>query len=132
MKIEFLGEKHKTLLFIDIEYDREHLKQIGCLLFNKQRHSLYELVGSFNFYIKDKNKVDPFFTYITGISADFLNQYGCPIQEVKENFKAFLENRKDILVIGHGVHDDLNILFKNGIDITKYDQYCTLTNAKQL
>ena len=124
MKIEIKNESHKHILFLDCEYDRENLKQIAGILF-KKKGELYELLGSNNIYIKDNEKLDRFFVDFTAITPQFLNTYGVKLSEAKEEFRRFIQDKEDLLIVSHNLKVDSNILFKNGFDLSPYDHYCT-------
>lgn len=131
MKIYINNETHKNLLFLDIENDKENLKQLSGILFAR-KDNLYELQGSLNLYIKDNYCLDDFFVNFTGITDHFLDEHGIYLSEAKKLFNEFLANTDDLLVVSHNLKNDNLILFKNGFDISKYDNYCTWMKSKEL
>lgn len=131
MRVVFENEKHSHLLFIDSEWDGEQLIQFSGLLFNNLGNSIYELGGSFNLYIKNET-VSKFFSAFTGITNQFLKEYGISYEDVKHFWKDFTYNLDNLMIIGHEIAADKKILWKNGINIDNFDFYCTYHSAKRL
>lgn len=124
------NENHKHLIFLDCEYDYENMRQLSAIRFDKSEHG-YELIGSINRFIKDKENPSYFFTRFTAISPQFLEEQGNSLAEVKEEFYSFAEKGKDTLLILHNLKCDKNVLFKNGINVDEFDTFCTFQNAKE-
>lgn len=131
MKIYIPNEEHLYILFLDIENDKDKLKQLGGILF-KKINNLYELQGSINLYIKDKKEPSKFFTKFTGITNSFLQENGMYEFEAANVFKEFLEPTINLLIVGHGLKTDKDLLKQNHFDIEQYEHYCTWEHSKKL
>ena len=136
MRIQFKNVPQNKIVFFDIEYDRTNLVQLACLIFTQtEEQDIYELNTSFNMYIKGVQPVTHFFSGYTGITNDFLDEYGLNIEDAKDVLDSTLSNLLDeeTLVVSHGVANDIYILNENDIRIyNKCKPYCTYTKAKQL
>lgn len=131
MKIEIQNEQHQHILFLDCEYEKNKIRQIAAILFKKSGQ-LYELVGSLNVYIYERNEqIQSFFADFTAISQEFLRNNGVKLNDAKTQIQYFLKDRDNILIVGHNINEDITILKKNGIDLSRWDSYCTWANSKQ-
>lgn len=130
MEIIFKGEKHKTLMFIDTEFEGERIIQFSGLVFIYKQPNIYELNSSFNLYLNDHIELSKFTTDFTGISNDFIEKYGIDDKYLNRFWKEITSNYEDIMIIGHDMHNDLHVLFKNGVNIDQYDYYDTYQKAK--
>ena len=131
MKIEIQNEQHKHILFIDCEYEQNKVRQIACILF-KRNNFLYELLGSLNIYIyEDKSFIQSFFSDFTAITQDFLQKNGVKLADAKTQLQFFLKDKDDLLIVGHNIKEDIFILKNNGVDLEKYEHYCTWTVSKK-
>lgn len=131
MQVVFKNEEHNHLLFIDSEWDGEILIQFSGVLFEKREKSLYELVSSFNLYVKEPI-ISHFFTDFTGITPYFLNKFGLEYENLKLFWKEFITNYPDLFIIGHNINSDKKVLWKNGIDISGFETFCTYQNYKKI
>ena len=126
------NENHDNLLFLDCEFDKEELIQLAIFHFKKEKDNLYKLQSDINVYIKRK-EVSYYCRTITNITSNFLENYGIDIENAKEIFNDYFKNIKgSILIIGHGIKQDINIIQKFGIILPEYDSFCTYTSAKVL
>lgn len=144
MVIKCYNERHPYLLFMDIEFDNNHLIQFAGLLFKLiDDDGTYQLNGSFNQYVCARVGF-PFMDY-TGISNNFLEENGVPLNSLKVLLMDdFLGNvpKKDLMIISHGLRNDRLVLTRNGINLSQYadengitrpiDGYCTFNNAKRI
>ena len=130
MEIYIPNEKHEHLIFLDCEYDYENMRQLSAIKFKKSAHG-YELLGSINRFIKDREKISSFFTDFTAISPQFLNQQGVALEDVKHDFYDFAPFGSATLIISHNLGTDNHILFKNGINLDLFDTFCTFQHARK-
>lgn len=132
MIIKCYNENHPYLLFIDIEFNNLDLVQYTGLLFKRIDDEIYQLMRSCNLYIT--NQVCYAFAEYTSITNNFLKENGIPLEsaiDIIEN--DFLEgiDKKELLLISHGLKNDLIVLEKAGLDIN-IPGYCTFTNARRI
>lgn len=147
MVIKIFNEKHKHLLFIDIEFDSSRLIQFAALLFTKieaeENGNIYQLEKSYNAYVVEKVGY-PFMEY-TNITNTWLTNNGVPIEDIKKFIYGDLladVDYNELLVISHGLKNDRIILNRNGINLSNYvskdgrtlpiDGYCTYNNSKRI
>ena len=140
MIIKCYNEKHKYLLFIDLEFNNRELIQFSGLLFTQiDDDGTYQLMRSVNQYVC--SKVCYSFTEYTNITNTFLSQNGIPLQELV-NFigDEFLKdiNLSELLLISHGLKNDRMVMNDCGINL-KFDDnkkpidgYCTFTNGRRI
>lgn len=143
MIIKAYNDKHKYLLFIDIEFDMHKLVQFAGLLFKKiDADGTYQLMRSYNSYVTTKICY-PFKEY-TQITNDWLTQNGVSIEDIRTFIKEDLlegVDLHDLEIISHGLKNDRLILMNNGINLSNYmdgevlkpiDGYCTCNNARRI
>ena len=143
MVIRCLNEKHKYLLFIDIEFDSGKLIQFAGLLFKEIDKETYQLMRSYNSYVSEK-VCYPFAEY-TKITNNFLEENGVPLEDVIDhilNDFLFEVPLSELQVISHGLRNDRIILNDNGVNLSTYvdakgrnkpiDGYCTFKNGRRI
>lgn len=131
MKIIFEQEEHDTLFFIDAEYEFERVIQFSGIIFTKIKTGVYDLMGSFNLYINDNGGLSNFTQAFTGISPNFIASYGIPYPDLNHFWRDLISNYRDILIVAHNMKGDCNVLFKNGVNLDKFDHYDTYNMAKK-
>lgn len=146
MIIHCYNEKHKNLLFIDIEFDHRNLLQFAGLLFQLIDDSgNYQLCRSINQYRNPDEKVCyPFIEY-TGLTGNFLAENGIPLESLKGViFEELLEDipLDSLEIISHGLKNDRAVLLDNNINLSTYtdscgnnhpiDGYCTFKNSQRI
>ena len=138
MLIKCYGEKHKYLLFIDVEFNGQELVQFTGLLWIRVDDGVYQLMRSCNQYVATK-VCYPFMEY-TNITNNFLAENGIPLENVRsiilEDFLGDID-LNDLQLISHGLRNDRLILARNGINLQMangdpIDGYCTFNNARRL
>lgn len=143
MIIKAYNDKHKYLLFIDIEFDMKKLVQFAGLLFKRiDEDGTYQLMRSYNAYVNTKICY-PFKEY-TRITNNWLEDNGVPLEDIKIFIMEDLLNDvdpHDLEIISHGLKNDRLILQENGINLSNYleggvrkpiDGYCTCNNARRI
>lgn len=132
MIIKCYNEDHPYLLFVDIEFNNMDLVQYSGLLFRKIDLETYQLMRSCNIYIT--RQVCYAFADYTSITNNFLKENGVPLESARDlienEFLADIDH-KDLMIISHGLKNDLIVLQKAGF-ATDYDGYCTFTNARRI
>lgn len=146
MIIKCYNENHPYLLFIDLEFfnnkikdeTNNHLVQFAGLLFKWIDTDTYQLMRSCNEYVTEK-VCYPFAEY-TSITTNFLTENGVPLKDlilsVEEDFLKDI-NKEEILVISHGLKNDRLVLIENGLNLNftnnkPIDGYCTFENARRI
>jgi hypothetical protein len=146
MIIHCYNEKHKNLLFIDIEFDHRNLLQFAGLLFQAiDNQGNYQLYRSINQYRNPDEKVCYPFVEYTGLTGNFLAENGIPLESLKSLiFDDFLEGipLEDLEIISHGLKNDRAVLCENGINLSNFqningitipiDGYCTFKNSQRI
>lgn len=146
MIIHCYNEKHKNLLFIDIEFDHRNLLQFAGLLFQAiDNQGNYQLYRSINQYRNPDEKVCYPFVEYTGLTGNFLAENGIPLESLKSLiFEDFLEgiSLEDLEIISHGLKNDRAVLCENGINLSNFqntdgmiipiDGYCTFKNSQRI
>lgn len=141
MIIKAYEEKHKYLLFIDLEFSGRHLVQFAGLLFRRieDDDNIYQLARSYNVYITQK-VCYPFVEY-TSITNNFLNENGVPLADaiayIQEEFLGDDVDKDDLMIITHGLKNDRLILKENGLQLVKsngslVDGFCTYNAARRI
>lgn len=140
MIIKCFNEKHKYLLFIDLEFNNKELIEFSGLLFKKIEDETYQLMSSCTQYVSTRICYN--FTEYTNITNSFLAQNGIPIEHlVKLINEDFLDgiDLSDLLIISHGLKNDRAVLEEAGFELKidpatgkPIDGYCTFTNAKRI
>lgn len=124
-------ETHPYILVLDIEFDKQVLVEFSGLLFQRIGDGIYQLAKTCTQYIN--YKVSYPFTKYTNLKRSFLEENGTRIEDVQlvisDDFIGDIP-LKDILIVSHGLNNDLKILKQNGIDFSECDKYCTFQNAK--
>lgn len=136
MKLYIPNTKEQHIILFDIEYDNSSLVQLAFLILTRTTEpNIYVLSKSVNLYVKQGQSLNTFFTRYTHITNDFLCDNGIDLS-VARTF--VMDNLLDIdvnncMVVSHGIKNDLDILFHNGIDFKKIKtHYCTYNMARKL
>ena len=136
MKLYIPNTKEQYIILFDIEYDNSSLVQLAFLILTRTTEpNIYVLSKSVNLYVKQGQSLNTFFTRYTHITNDFLCDNGIDLS-VARTF--VMDNLLDIdvnncMVVSHGIKNDLDILFHNGIDFKKIKtHYCTYNMARKL
>lgn len=135
MQLYIPNVTEQQLVFFDIEYDQTSLVQLAVLIFDKIDTHIFKLKTSANIYFKQRQPLNPFFVRYTGITDEFLQDFGVDelaAKELQDELLAAITSQPSLLV-SHGIKNDLLILDKNGFawkDAAKH--YCTYTSAKRL
>ena len=135
VKIHLNNIKQKNIIFFDIEYDRSSLVQMASLILRQEQPNIFVIEKSFNVYVKPNRPLSKFFVKYTNITNDFLceNGVGLPVARSLVDQIVFNVDKQDTLIVSHGVRGDLDILERNGFDISNFlCQYCTYSRAKEL
>lgn len=130
-----LNPQIKNIILFDIEYDMDNLVQIAILTLKRTNYNTFKLNRSINQYVKQPQPLNTFFTRYTGITDQFLNDNGVPLSIVQELIQELLSETgvDDTVVISHGLKNDLLVLNKNQVPLTKCKyHYCTYNKAKSL
>lgn len=123
---------HDNLLFLDSEFDCGKLVQLAIFHFVKVENCIYKLNSDFNIYIKH-NKIGKYCYEITGITPSFLNTYGVEPKQSRELIQLFFNELKgSIMIIGHGIKQDIKVIKEFGIELPDYQSYCTYNAAKRI
>lgn len=140
MLIMFKSIKEDNVLIFDAEYNEGDLIQFAGLLFRKIEKDIFQICKSLNIYVKleQSKHINRFIEDFTGITDDILNNYGVDLSEAKEIINEFLSCNGNILFVSHGLYNDRQILYDNGIDFyflnetTPINGLCTYNAAKKL
>lgn len=136
MKIQLKNlQKYNKLIFFDIEYDQISIVQLAMLVFDKVEPYIYELTASINIYVRQLQKLNPFFVKYTNITDKFLAENGVSLEEAQGCVNSFLAEVElnSTLVISHGVKNDLDMLLANGFNLKVIpNHYCTYNSAKRI
>lgn len=138
MIIYLPNEPHKKLLFLDTEFneDRELVQAALILLESIDKDNThFFLTASLNVYVNVN--VGEAFENFTGIKRGFLGNEGLPATRARETILDFIEkyeiDSKDVLLIGHGLKQDMMIMNSFGCRLDKCKRYDThLGGAKAL
>lgn len=136
MKLYIPNTKQKNIIIFDIEYDGSLLVQLAFLILTRTTEpNIYVLSKSVNLYVNQGRPLNSFFIKYTNITNDFLCDNGIDLS-VARTF--VMNNLLDIdpnntTVVSHGIKNDLDILYNNGIDFKQMkEHYCTYNMAKKL
>lgn len=135
MKLYIPNIKEQNIILFDVEYDNSLLVQLAFLILTKTEPNIYVLSKSVNIYVKPGQSLSTFFKRYTHITNDFLCDNGVDLS-VARTF--VMNNLLDIdvnnsMVVSHGIKNDLDILYNNGIDFKQIKtHYCTYNSAKKL
>ena len=136
MKIQLKNlQKYSKLIFFDIEYDQTSIVQLAMLVFDKVEPCIYELTASINIYVRQLQKLNPFFVKYTNITDKFLAEKGVSLEEAQGCVNSFLAEVElnSTLVISHGVKNDLDMLLANGFNLKVIpNHFCTYNAAKRI
>ena len=135
MKIKLNNIKQQILLFFDIEYDQNSLVQIAFLILGLVEPNIFELQKSINIYVKPNHLLSDFFKKYTNITNEYLCDNGVDLTVARTlvNKIVFNHNLNDILIVSHGIKNDLKKKKKNGFKLKQIpNHYCTYNNAKRL
>ena len=140
MIIYFKDVKEKYVLVFDIEFDQKTLVQFAGVLLERVGENLYTISKSMNQYVAHKPSY--YFQRYTGLNRIFLADNGIQLKDLVQLVEDVLlvdVPRSDLLVVSHGLKNDLLVLEQNMINL-KYDRnslepihsYCTFTNARRI
>lgn len=140
MVIYLKDVKEKYVLVFDIEFDQKVLVQFAGVLLERVGPNLYAISKSLNQYVVHKPSYH--FQRYTGLSRKFLTENGVQLKDLVQLVEdVLLEDvpLSDLLVVSHGLKNDLIVLEHNMINL-KYDKvslefingYCTFTNARRI
>ena len=135
MRLQIKKTRPKYIIIFDIEYDQSSLVQLAFLILTKKEPTIFELTKSFNVYVKPNQPLHSFFTRYTNITNDFLCDNGVDLAVAKALVDEVMldVDFNDAMIVSHGVQNDLDLLFTNGIDFKKIkEHYCTYNSAKKL
>ncbi len=137
MNIQLYNIKQNTIFIFDIEYDQTLLVQISYLILSKCGPDIYRIAETANVYVKPNQPLTRFFTRYTNITNDFLCDNGVDLTVAKalveQGILNINPNKGDVLLVSHGVKNDLDILARNGFTLKQYqNRYCTYNNARRL
>lgn len=129
---KFHNEGHEYILFLDTEFDQLELIQFCGLLFRRVEGDCYVPYRSLNVYVQ-KPVTLPFTRY-TGLTTKFLEHNGVSVADVQWQIEEHLlcDVGADLLIVSHGVRNDLNVLSHNHISIPHAAEYCTFEKSKQI
>lgn len=123
-----------NIIFLDIEYDQGALVQLALLKLSLRCDAnlphIFELIQSVNLYVKQGQSLTGFFQNYTNITNDFLCDNGIDLSVARTLVREIVPD--DSLIISHGIHCDLDILKRNGIDWTSMPHFCTYEQAKKI
>lgn len=140
MLVMFKNIKEDNILIFDAEYNEGDLIQFAALLFRKIEKDIFQICKSLNIYIKlePEKHINYFIEDFTGITNEILDNYGIELSEAKKVITDFLVCNGSILFVSHGLHNDRQILYDNGIDFyflnetTPINGFCTYNASKSL
>lgn len=131
----FKGVKQEYVLTLDTEYDNMELMQCAGLLFKciDSKNDIYQLALSFNTYV-EREKVGYYANKCTGLTAEFLQENGVPMQDFIDQWESIFEgiDPDDVLFVSHGTRNDRRVLRKAGVKFLPGHSFCTYKNAKKL
>lgn len=126
---------YDKLVFLDTEFSESRdLVQAAFIIYEKiDGKDLFFLTSSLNVYVNAK--ISPEFEKFTGITRGFLGNEGMPHNDARDLINTFIDeqsiNSCNALIVGHGVHQDLDILYQSGCDLSA-DVFDTLSHARTL
>lgn len=129
----FKNENHEYILFMDIEFDQLNLVQFCGILMRRIDGNNYTVYRSLNTYVRQY--VSYYFTKFTGITNEFLEHNGVPLDQVQKQINEDLLEGvapQDLEIVSHGVNGDLHILSENNIIIPHDITFCTFEKAKSI
>lgn len=135
MKLNINNVPQDNILIFDIEYDQNVLIQLATLTLRKIESDVFQLTRSTNTYIDPNQSVSSFFMGYTNITNDYLRHNGTDLAGVRSlaHEVVFDVGTNNTLLVSHGLDNDLEILYKNGIDWkTLPNKYDTYKKAKEL
>ena len=134
MFIYIPNKTENKIIVLDTEYSEQNIIQFSSLMLQKTEFNedIYQLVSSANVFIKPEVPVSHWTTQYTGLTTRFLNENGVSKEEFHRFIRKFLEVvDHDVVIVAHGVRNDLKVLQNAGIDFQcKFD--CTLEMAKKI
>ncbi|MFW6030141.1 MAG: hypothetical protein ACOCRO_07805, partial [Halanaerobiales bacterium] len=135
MVVVFQDIKNPYVFVVDTEYDKDQLLQFSGLLFEQidKKKDIYQLSTSINAYIKS-NSITSHIQDYTGIDFELLNKHGVKIKDLNSQLKEVFKDiqEKDVLLVGHNVKHDREIMKKNNLAFIPEHSYCTYNNAKKV
>lgn len=120
--------KQDKIVFLDTEFmEGRKLVQAAFIIFDRIDDSEnFFLTNSLNLYVN--TPISDAFSTFTGINAGFLGNNGVPFLKAHEILDSFVEenkiNKANTLLVGHGLQQDINVLFDFGCPLTA-DTYDT-------
>jgi DNA polymerase III alpha subunit (gram-positive type) len=138
MLVVFKGIKENNVLVFDAEYNEGNLIQFSGILFKKVQEDIFQISKSLNLYVKlELGRVNRFIRDFTGITDEFLLEYGVTLDEANEEIKKLVECDGSIIFVSHGLYNDRQILLDNRIDFYGEDEeqlpgICTYKMAQRV
>lgn len=121
MIVLFKDINHDRVLVFDAEYNEGSLIQFSGLMLRKidSKNCLFQVEKSLTVYtlLENNEVVNPFIEQFTGITQEILNKYGVTLEETQRLINNLLNVEGSLAVASHGVSNDRQILFNNGIDL---------------
>jgi DNA polymerase III alpha subunit (gram-positive type) len=142
MLVVFKGIKQKNVLVFDAEYNEGDLIQFSGIMFKQVEEDIFQISKSLNIYVKLPlgYSVNRFIQQFTGISNEFLEEFGLEIDQALLEIKSLVNVTHDLIFVSHGLYNDRQTLSNNGVDFYTLDkkdgpQYpgiCTYNLAKKV
>lgn len=119
------------IMSIDIEYDNNEIIQIGSIVVKNIGENLYQPYKSLNLYVK-KDILSKFIQDYTNITKSFLDEYGEDEDNAKRIWREYISEfaYDDLLIISHGIHQDIMLMNECGFNIEGYENWCTYYYSK--
>ena len=135
MQIFIPNIKEDNIIIFDIEYDGPQLVQLAFLILTRSAPNVFCIAKSFNTYVYTGRSLSSFFTRYTHITNDFLCDNGVDLSVAGTLAKDCLLgiSTNNAIVVSHGIKNDLDLLYNNGIDFKQIKtHYCTYNMAKKI
>lgn len=135
MIIKLNNIKQQNIILFDIEYDKTSLVQVAFLILGAKQPNMFEVIESFNVYIKQNHLLSPFFVQYTGITDAYLRDNGLDLPRARSLVEQAIFNIdiNNALLVGHGIDNDMRLLDENDICLSRFsNRYDTYKKAKKI
>ena len=122
----------ENVLVIDVEFDNLDILQVAAMLFSRTNEDVFKLEKTFNDYVK-RDKVGYYANKHTGLTVEFLNEYGLSFEDFRSKLNEFL-NDLDLdktIFVSHGTNGDRKVLRNAKINLPAHSM-CTYKLTKNI